>query len=69
MTEQELLKTYCDRTQVEFEYALNCYVRDFNLMALKGGTPPTTFWKALRAVLRKCGDKYNYEDLLEERDG
>lgn len=64
---EQLLNVYEKRTRVDFEYYLNLFVRDYNKNALLNGRKQTTFFKALEAVLRRCGDKYNYTQLLKEK--
>lgn len=65
--EEQLLRIYTEKTQNDFEYALNVYVRDYNNDAARNGTKTTTFFKALEAVVKKCGDLYNYNDILKDR--
>ena len=62
MTIDELLNDYNNRSKERFEYSLNLFVRDYN----KTFSKPTTFFKAMEAVVRKCGDKYNYQQVIDE---
>lgn len=66
MTVDELLNDYMNASKNKFEYSLNIYTRDYNADALKNGTKQTTFFKALEAVVRRCGDKYDYTDIINE---
>ncbi|MBO7734374.1 MAG: hypothetical protein J6S67_17550 [Methanobrevibacter sp.] len=62
MSVDELINDYNNRSKERFEYSLNLFVREYN----KSHNKPTTFFKAMEAVVRKCGDKYNYQQVIDE---
>lgn len=53
---ESLVKVYKEGTQNEFEYRLNLYAVHYRL----------SFWDTLKEIVDKCGDKYNYLQIIEE---